>query len=188
MFPGYYDHPPLPGWISYGLQGLENAIGLGWHGAAHRLFSIALGLIGFWLIVRRATRIGLVMRKEVFVLAMAGVPGILILFNMYLNDTLVAFFVLLFVLAGNTALILVCTVLTHKQDLQWQYTWILMSCVALLLELLFTESVVTYVVNFCIPNNIAHARALHATLPLQQQCCVLIFMAVEVKWSLGLWG
>ena len=100
---GYYDHPPLPGWVSYVLQRFDDLIGLQRHGAVHRLFSLMMAIIGLTLIAARQRRLGLNLRTQDTLLTLCVVPGFLILSNMYLNDSLLAFTALLFLLAVETA-------------------------------------------------------------------------------------
>jgi len=100
---GYYDHPPVPGWISYTLWQVDDLIGLPRHGALHRLFSGLMGLASVYLILSRLRLHGLVMRPVFAAGVFVAVPGVLILFNLYLNDSVLAFFSLLFVLAVDTA-------------------------------------------------------------------------------------
>jgi len=100
---GFYDHPPLPGWISYLVQGLDNIVGLPRHGPLHRLFSLGLGLSGLWLVVLRMRKRGLTLPVEPLLLALCVAPGFLILSSLYLNDSVLAFTVLLFVLAVEAA-------------------------------------------------------------------------------------
>ncbi len=98
---GFYDHPPLPGWISYVLQQIGHLIGLKTQGPLHRLFSLGLGAGSLWLVARRLGH-----RPDggrYAIIALALIPGWLILFNLYLNDTILAFMVLLFLLATEAA-------------------------------------------------------------------------------------
>ncbi len=99
---GYYDHPPLPGWISYGLRGLGDFVGLAQQGLIHRLFSLSLGGISLWLVARRLRVMGVAPAHGVITLAL--IPGFLLMSNTYLNDTLVAFFALVFLLAVDAAM------------------------------------------------------------------------------------
>ncbi len=99
---GYYDHPPLPGWISTLLQKLGEAVGLQTQGVLHRTFSLLLAVASLWLISQRISGMTLEPVGGALVV-LTLVPGYLILFNLYLNDTLLAFTVLLFVLATEWA-------------------------------------------------------------------------------------
>ncbi|HGG04534.1 MAG TPA: hypothetical protein ENK28_03670 [Aliiroseovarius sp.] len=91
---GYYDHPPLTGWISTGLIWLDDQLGLWRHGLLHRGFGLLLGAVSFVLLYRRLERMrpGPDNAGTRYYLMMAGVLtiGSVLLFNMYLNDTLVA--------------------------------------------------------------------------------------------------
>ncbi len=99
---GFYDHPPLPGWVSFVLWRLGALVGLETQGGLHRLFSLVLGGASILLIVRRATLLGMPAPGRAGVMV-ALVPGYLVLFNLYLNDTLLAFTALVFVLACEQA-------------------------------------------------------------------------------------
>ncbi|NOX72072.1 MAG: hypothetical protein GXP03_00090 [Alphaproteobacteria bacterium] len=102
LAPGFYDHPPLPGWISYGLRGLGDLIGLAQQGLIHRLFSLFLGGLSLWLVARRVRAMHVEPGAALITLAL--IPGFLLMSNTYLNDTLVAFFALVFVLAVDNAM------------------------------------------------------------------------------------
>lgn len=93
---GVYDHPPLPGWVSFGLRNLGALFGLETHGVLHRIFALMLGGISLWLVGRRVGQMGGDAGPAIVTLAL--LPGSLLLFNLYLNDTLLAFFALLFLL------------------------------------------------------------------------------------------
>lgn len=101
--PGFYDHPPLPGWVSFGINWFGDLIGLTRHGSLHRLFSLLMAATGLALIVARMRRLGLSMGTYEPLLALCVAPGFLILSNMFLNDSLLAFCALLFLLAVETA-------------------------------------------------------------------------------------
>lgn len=100
----YYDHPPLPGWISYLIRELGSVLGISQHGVIHRVFAILLGGGGLWLLARRLRALAPETGSEQWLIALALVPGMLILFNLYLNDTLLAFLVLIFLLSTEAAL------------------------------------------------------------------------------------
>lgn len=99
---GYYDHPPLPGWISYAITSLGGMLHITKIGLLHRLFSVGLGGASLLLIAHRAKQISGQPSGPVLI-ALALVPGYLVLFNLYLNDTLLLFTVLLFLLASEWA-------------------------------------------------------------------------------------
>jgi len=99
---GYYDHPPLPGWISFVLRQGETALGLQMHGLFHRLFALALGGGALWLVSRRL-RVMDAAGQTTALVALALIPGSLVLFNLYLNDTLLVFLTLVFVLSTEAA-------------------------------------------------------------------------------------
>ena len=99
---GFYDHPPLPGWISFGLWRVGDILGLTSQGALHRVFAIVLGGISVLLVLRRARSSGM-SQPGLAGAVITLVPGYLILFNLYLNDTLLAFTSLVFVLASEWA-------------------------------------------------------------------------------------
>ncbi len=101
LLPGVYDHPPLPGWVSYGLRAIGAWIGLEQHGVLHRLFSFGLGGLSLWLVARRIGAMGAAVGPALIVLAL--VPGTILMFNLYLNDTLLGFLALVFLLAVEQA-------------------------------------------------------------------------------------
>ncbi len=101
---GYYDHPPLIGWLSAALNRLGEALGLGWHGELHRLAYILLGL-ATWL------GLGAYFRQRYpdldtgrLLLAFAAAPAAIFLFGIYLNDTLLGLGILLFFISTERAL------------------------------------------------------------------------------------
>jgi hypothetical protein len=96
---GYYDHPPMPGWLSWLLRAIGDLFGVQTHGALHRLAAMGMGAGSVALVAARAGR----GRREAAALALATVPGTVILSDLYLNDTILAFTVLLFVLAAERA-------------------------------------------------------------------------------------
>jgi len=100
---GYYDHPPLPGWISYGLWQVSDALAIVQHGGVHRLFSGLLGLAALGLVARRIGPGLPAKEKSAALVVLALIPGYLVLFGLYLNDTILTFSVLLFVLAAERA-------------------------------------------------------------------------------------
>ena len=100
---GIYDHGPLPGWISWLLWRLGEGLGLEIQGVLHRLFSTALGLLGLWLIARRLGGFANAARAGGALLLLALIPGYLVLFTLYLNDTILTFAALCFLLAGEAA-------------------------------------------------------------------------------------
>jgi dolichyl-phosphate-mannose-protein mannosyltransferase len=99
---GFYDHPPLPGWISYVLRRVGDLVGLAQQGLIHRLFSLTLGGVSLWLVARRLRAMNVASGPAVLTLAL--IPGFLLMSNTYLNDTLVAFFALAFVLAVDATM------------------------------------------------------------------------------------
>jgi 4-amino-4-deoxy-L-arabinose transferase-like glycosyltransferase len=102
LAPGFYDHPPLTGWISYLLRGLGDLVGLAQQGLIHRSFSLALAGASLWLVARRLRAMNVASAPALLTLAL--IPGFLLMSNTYLNDTLVAFFALVFVLAVDNAM------------------------------------------------------------------------------------
>lgn len=88
----YYDHPPLTGWASALLMKIEHALGWLPHGRVHRIFSLLLYAVSALLMLRRF-RGG----SAVFL----ALPGMAIVFNMYLNDTLLVFLCLIFFMATD---------------------------------------------------------------------------------------
>lgn len=97
---GYYDHPPMTGWVSAVIWQIGDLVGLAQQGPLHRLFALALGAVSLWLVARRAGRSG----AEAAAVTLATIPGFLLLSNLWLNDTLLAFLCLLFVLATEASL------------------------------------------------------------------------------------
>ncbi len=97
---GYYDHPPMTGWVSAAIWQIGDLAGLARQGILHRLFALALGGLSLWLVARRAGRSG----AEAAAVTLATIPGFLLLSNLWLNDTLLAFLCLLFVLATEAAM------------------------------------------------------------------------------------
>ncbi len=100
---GYYDHTPLTGWISAILVWIGDVVGLERHMVLHRAFSLLLGATALVLVYRR---MGVLSETETdpsargyLIAALALTPGTLLLFNMFVNDTLVAFASLVFLLA-----------------------------------------------------------------------------------------
>ncbi len=99
---GFYDHPPLPGWISFALWRLAEGLGLASQGPLHRVFALALGLAALWLMSWRIRRMpGRDAGGAVLLLALT--PGFLLLFNLFLNDTILAAATLVFVIATERA-------------------------------------------------------------------------------------
>lgn len=96
---GFFDHPPLIGWVSFGLRRIESLFGLETHGLGHRLFSLALGGVGLWLVARRFSVVA-----DIAPVSLALIPGYLLLFNLYMVHTFLVFTVLVFVLASDGAL------------------------------------------------------------------------------------
>ena len=99
---GLYDHGPLPGWISWLIWRLGSGLGLEVQGVLHRLFSLLLGALALALLGRRLRRMPGGGGAALLLLAL--VPGYLVLFNLYLNDTILAFAALCFLLAAEAAL------------------------------------------------------------------------------------
>jgi dolichyl-phosphate-mannose-protein mannosyltransferase len=102
LAPGFYDHPPLTGWISYILRGVGDLVGLVQQGLIHRLFSLALAGASLWLVARRLR--AMQVAPGAALISLALIPGFLLMSNTYLNDTLVAFFALVFVLSVEAAM------------------------------------------------------------------------------------
>lgn len=98
---GVYDHPPVPAWISYALWQIESAAGLTSHGVLHRLFAPFLGLMALGLLALRLRTMPSPVAPALIAVAM--VPGYLLLFNLYLNDTILAFLSLVFLLCVEQA-------------------------------------------------------------------------------------
>lgn len=96
---GYYDHPPLTGWIAGAVLWLADMFGLDDTTTAARLFSLMLGVLSALLLWRRAAEISDRATASLLVAAWLLVPGTLLLFGLFVNDTLVAFFSLIFLLA-----------------------------------------------------------------------------------------
>jgi len=105
LSPGFYDHPPLPGWISFVLWRLEGALGLAHHGGLFRLFAVLLGGASLGLVALRLRGLmaGRRARADLLVL-LALIPGYLLMFNLYLNDTILAFASLVFLLTSEAAM------------------------------------------------------------------------------------
>ena len=101
---GIYDHPALPAWISFFLREIESVFGVAVHGPLHRMFSFALGAVGLWLIGRRIRTFNSGVPVENWLVLLALVPGYLLLFNAYTNDTITGFTALWFVLACDWAI------------------------------------------------------------------------------------
>ena len=97
--PGYYDHPPLTGWVSAGILWVDAVLGLGRPILAGRAFALILGAVSALLLYRRMTQFVSGDQARRLVLTWALIPGTLVYFNMYLNDLLVVFQGLIFVLA-----------------------------------------------------------------------------------------
>lgn len=100
---GYYDHPPLPGWISWLIWRLDDLIGLTRHGVSHRIFSGLLGLSGLALVALRFRQLSSEVHVDSALLTIVVVPGFLLLFSLYLNDSFVAITGLWFLLAVDQA-------------------------------------------------------------------------------------
>ncbi len=107
---GFYDHPPMPGWISFVLWRLGEVLGLASQGALHRGFALLSGLGSLWLVSWRIRQMpghdrghdrGRDPAGAVLLLALA--PGFLLLFNLFLNDTILAVATLVFVIATERA-------------------------------------------------------------------------------------
>ncbi len=98
---GFYDHPPLPGWISWLLWRAGAGLGLG-PGILHRGFALALGLLSVALLARHWTRLqGRDGGRAVVALVLA--PGVPVLFSLFVNDTILTVATLLFLLALERA-------------------------------------------------------------------------------------
>jgi len=100
---GYYDHPPLPGWISVGLVWAGDLIGLEQDGVLHRGFVLALGGLCAVLVFGRLREITGEKNAAFLLLSLLLIPGTLILFDLFVNDTLIAATSLVFLLATHDA-------------------------------------------------------------------------------------
>lgn len=101
---GYYDHPPLTGWIAAILVWAGDVLGLERHAILHRVFSLLLGAAALVLVYRRLGALseaepGAACQRGYLIAALILTPGTLLMFNMFVNDTLVAFASLVFLLA-----------------------------------------------------------------------------------------
>ncbi len=99
--PGVYDHPPMPAWISFGLWRLNDLVGFNSLEGLHRGFALFLGVASLGFLALRLHRMRLPIGPSLIAVAM--VPGYILLFNLYLNDTVLTFLSLLFVLAVDNA-------------------------------------------------------------------------------------
>lgn len=101
---GYYDHPPLTGWLSSVIYRAEELLGISQHGTLHRIVVFCLAIFAiFWLR-------GYLRRRfpdaEVWTAlsTIAVLPATLLFFNNFYNDTLLAFFLLGFLVETERAL------------------------------------------------------------------------------------
>ena len=95
---GYYDHPPLTGWISWFLTRFSES------GYVHRFFSFLLGILSTYLIyrfVRQKHDTDTASYIAVFFLLL---PANIIVFSIFTNDTILYFAMLLFFLSFSQAL------------------------------------------------------------------------------------
>jgi hypothetical protein len=88
---GYYDHPPLTGWIAYLLSHFQAEELL------LRLLSLAMGLTLLTLFTSIASRLTNPVTALSIAIAWYVLPVNMLAFGMYLNDTLVTFLSILFV-------------------------------------------------------------------------------------------
>ncbi len=102
--PGYYEHPPLMGWVSALFVAIEDLLGLGTHGLLHRLGWLAAGLAtGLWMLRYMARRLA-GQDRGATLLAFAALPATPIVFGVFFNDTLLGLAVLAFVVASDAGL------------------------------------------------------------------------------------
>lgn len=105
---GYYDHPPLIGWLSVVLNGVESALGFSLHGRLHRITYVLLGIatwLGLWRFLRiRFAAPAYSSDFGALVLAVAALPASLVMFGVYFNDTLMGLGLLVFLVATDVAL------------------------------------------------------------------------------------
>jgi len=101
---GYYDHPPLTGWVSSVIYKAEAFLGISQHGTLHRIFIFGLAIFTiFWLR-------GYLRRRfpdaEVWTAlsSIAVLPATLVFFNNFYNDTVLTFFLLGFLVETERAL------------------------------------------------------------------------------------
>ncbi len=94
---GYYDHPPLTGWLS-GLLGLISTSGY-----AHRFFSVLLGLGSVYLLYRFVADRHATATARDITLVYLLLPINILLFSVYVNDTLLYASLLVFLLAFHRA-------------------------------------------------------------------------------------
>ena len=96
---GYYDHPPLTGWISSVIWQVEGLLGISPHGVLHRISILLVSIATlFWLRGYFAARYPDI-RFGSLVTGFAALPASLIMFNVFMNDTLLTFFILGFLIA-----------------------------------------------------------------------------------------
>ena len=100
---GYYDHPPLTGWISAVIWQVESLLGISPHGILHRI-SMLLASIAtlFWLRGYFSARYP-DLRFGSLAMGFAALPASLIMFNVFMNDTLLTFYILGFLIATERA-------------------------------------------------------------------------------------
>jgi hypothetical protein len=99
---GYYDHPPLTGWISAAIISLERILGVATYGTLHRIFAAVLVLITAGLIYRRIRKEGRDKLGTIgFCLAFLVIPGTVSLAVMFVNDGLVLALSTVFILAAE---------------------------------------------------------------------------------------
>jgi len=101
---GYYDHPPLTGWLSSVIYKAEEFLGISQHGTLHRIVVFCLAIFTiFWLrgYLRRRFPDAEVLTA---LSAIAVLPATLVFFNNFYNDTVLTFFLLGFLIETERAL------------------------------------------------------------------------------------
>ncbi len=96
---GYYDHPPLTGWVSTGLLWLDAALGLGRPVALARGFALGVGALSAGLLYRRLVLLAGPDLARGLLAVWLLIPATTLFFSVYLNDLLVMALSLVFVLA-----------------------------------------------------------------------------------------